>query len=105
VTDPERILDHPVLGPLPPARLVPYTYAGQTLSGREGDTVATAMWMAGIRAMHPGAGSATGNLYCGIGHCFACHLTVDGVQGVRACLVPLREGMCLQPDPDAEHAR
>ena len=30
---------------------------------------------------------------CGMGTCFECRVTVDGIQGRRACLEPVREGM------------
>ncbi len=102
--DAERVLEHPVLGPCPPSRPVTFTYAGQTLMGREGDTVASALWAAGIRALGRRAEGAAAGLYCGIGHCFACTLTVDRVQGVRGCLVPLRAGMRLEPDPGEDPA-
>jgi sarcosine oxidase subunit alpha len=32
-------------------------------------------------------------MYCGIGHCFECRVTVDGIPDVRSCLVEVREGM------------
>jgi sarcosine oxidase subunit alpha len=103
--DAERILDHPVLGRCAPPRPVSFTYAGQALTGWEGDTVATALWAAGIRALPRGGGAVGAALYCGIGHCFTCRLTVDGVQGVRGCLVPLRAGMRLEPDPEEKATR
>ena len=35
-------------------------------------------------------------LFCGIGICFDCLITVDGVPNQRACLVPVRPGMRLE---------
>lgn len=95
--DPERVHDHPVLGPAPAVGEVSFTYRGATITARAGDTIAVALWAVGVRATHPG----TPALYCGIGHCYACRVTVDGVQGVRACLVAVRAGMRvdLAPDP------
>jgi predicted molibdopterin-dependent oxidoreductase YjgC len=34
-------------------------------------------------------------LFCGIGACFDCLLTIDGRPAQRACLVPVRDGMIL----------
>jgi sarcosine oxidase subunit alpha len=106
--DPNRIADHPVLGPGPEPRIVTATYAGRPLTAWHGDTVAGALWAVGIRSVPSGPETEVGAVYCGIGHCFACRLTVDGVQGVRGCLVLIREGMQLEPDPEEDrpgHAR
>lgn len=94
--DPTRIDEHPVLGPAAQRAVVTFTHAGREATAREGDTVAVALWVAGLRASRPGAAM----LYCGIGHCFMCRLTVDGVRGVRACLVLVRPGLRTEPEPD-----
>ena len=63
----------------------------------EGDTVASALYRAGIRTFsrslkyHRRRG-----LYCGTGECPNCLLTVDGVPGVRSCVTPALEGMRLR---------
>jgi hypothetical protein len=36
---------------------------------------------------------------CGMGTCFECRLVVDGVGGVRSCLVEVREGMHVESTP------
>lgn len=43
------------------------------------------------------AGEPRGPL-CGMGICFECIVTVDGVAGVRACLEPVRDGMRVDTD-------
>lgn len=35
---------------------------------------------------------------CGMGTCFECRVTVDGVPAVRACLTPVHEGMRVTLD-------
>lgn len=35
---------------------------------------------------------------CGMGVCFECRVTVDGVAHVRACLTPVNEGMQVITD-------
>lgn len=37
-------------------------------------------------------------LFCGMGVCFDCLVTVDGRSGVRACVTPVREGMRVETD-------
>ena len=38
-------------------------------------------------------GRRTRGLFCGIGACFDCLATIDGVPGQRACLAPARPGV------------
>ncbi|MFD2761154.1 (2Fe-2S)-binding protein [Lentibacillus juripiscarius] len=93
----ERIINHPVLGPLEEQKEVSFTFNGQTLQGRENESIAAALLANGIRTLrlHEDSGSPRG-IYCNIGHCFECRITVNGKQGVRACLTPLQEGMTVQ---------
>ncbi|WP_418606078.1 (2Fe-2S)-binding protein [Georgenia sp. SUBG003] len=43
-----------------------------------------------------GRGGRPRGIFCGIGICHDCLVTVDGVPNQRACLVPLRSGMVLE---------
>lgn len=97
-----RVEAHPILGALPPARSVGFRFAGRPLAGREGEPIAAALLAAGIRTLRRTRrrGEPRG-IYCGIGHCFECRLTVDGCHGVRSCLTPLREGMEIEPEDGA----
>lgn len=85
-----------MLGVTPEARAVSFTFDGRDIDGRAGDTIASALWAAGVRVLGRAAGGGPRGLYCGIGHCFACRVTVDGVHGVRACLVLIRTGMRVE---------
>ena len=60
----------------------------------EGETLAAALWANGFISLghNPKTGSNRG-LYCGIGHCYECRVTVDGMEDIRSCLVQTREGM------------
>jgi sarcosine oxidase, subunit alpha len=75
-------------------RPIRFTYAGEELSGLEGDTVGSALFAAGRRVFsrsfkyHRPRG-----LLCCSGHCPNCMMTVDGVPNVRVCVEPLRAGM------------
>lgn len=35
-------------------------------------------------------------LFCGMGVCFDCLVVVDGREGVRACVTPVRDGMRVE---------
>jgi NADH dehydrogenase/NADH:ubiquinone oxidoreductase subunit G len=39
--------------------------------------------------------SGQASIFCGIGACFACVVTVDGIPNQRACLIDVRDGMVI----------
>ena len=73
---------------------LPFTFEGQPVEGREGDSVASALLALGHAATRDTAvyGTPRGP-YCMMGVCFDCLVTIDGVGNRQACLVPLRAGM------------
>lgn len=92
-----RILDHPVLGKLTIEKEIPFSFDGMKYTGYEGDTIASALLAQGIRKLrvHEESGSPRG-IYCNIGHCFECRVTVDGIPGIRACLTELNPDMVIE---------
>jgi len=67
---------------------------GQPLEARRGESLATALWANGILDLNANATAEDPRgMFCGIGHCYACRVTLDGVEDVRSCLVPVRGGM------------
>jgi sarcosine oxidase subunit alpha len=71
--------------------MITLTIDGRRVLVDEGTTVAVAMLQAGIRRE-----SVTGTPRepaCGMGICWECRATVDGVPGVRTCLMVAVEGM------------
>ncbi|WP_445515505.1 (2Fe-2S)-binding protein [Streptomyces sp. NEAU-174] len=75
------------------------TFDGTTVTARPGQSVGAALVAAGIVAWRTTRreGRPRG-LFCGIGVCFDCLITVDGRPGQRACLVPARDGMRLSAE-------
>ncbi len=62
-------------------------------------TVAVALLDAGQMAFRrDGAGRPRAPL-CGMGTCFECRVTIDGIAGTRACLVPVEDGMIVETGP------
>ncbi len=71
---------------------------GHPVSAHEGETIAGALLASGRRAWrHTRHGQPRG-LYCGIGLCFDCLVTVNGAPSVRACLTPVAAGMVVETD-------
>lgn len=100
-----RIVHHPVLGQLEQKKKVRFVFDGNTYEGFENDTIASALLAHGIRTLrkHEESGNPRG-IYCNIGHCYECRVTVNGESNVRACLTPIQENMVVesgkvQPSP------
>jgi sarcosine oxidase subunit alpha len=69
---------------------------GRTMRVEEGTTVAAAMVGAGITAFRDTASGNTRGPLCGMGTCYECRLTIDGVAHQRACLRVVTQGMVVQ---------
>jgi D-hydroxyproline dehydrogenase subunit gamma len=73
---------------------LPFTFEGQAVQGREGDSVAAALLALGHAALREtGVSGTPRGPWCMMGICFDCLVTIDGVGNRQACLVPLRAGM------------
>jgi predicted molibdopterin-dependent oxidoreductase YjgC len=73
---------------------VRFSFDGADISFEDGPTVGAALVAAGILAWRTTrvSGRPRG-LFCGIGVCFDCLITVDGMPNVRACITPATDGM------------
>jgi sarcosine oxidase subunit alpha len=93
-----RIDAHPILGPANPWEEVSFRWKGKRIAARKGEPIAAALLAAGIRCLRMSKSTnAPRGVYCGIGHCMECRVTVDGQTGVRACLSPVYGGEEVQP--------
>jgi NADPH-dependent 2,4-dienoyl-CoA reductase/sulfur reductase-like enzyme len=66
---------------------------GRRLDAPAGHTVAAALMAAGIRAFRRTMRDEPRGVFCGMGVCFDCLVTIDGVPHQRACMTELRAGM------------
>jgi NADPH-dependent 2,4-dienoyl-CoA reductase/sulfur reductase-like enzyme len=72
---------------------VRFTIDGRAAEAEPGVSLLAALWNAGARALRTSVtGEARGPL-CGMGTCFECRVTLDGVPHVRACLTPVCAGL------------
>ncbi|WP_219419853.1 (2Fe-2S)-binding protein [Pseudonocardia nigra] len=87
-----------------PADSLEIVFDGTPLPAVRGQSVGSALTDAGIRSWrstrkrHRPRG-----LFCGIGVCYDCLLTVDGRPNQRACLVPVHDGMRLESTEQVRH--
>jgi predicted molibdopterin-dependent oxidoreductase YjgC len=66
-------------------RPIAITVDGETVQGVAGRTVAGVLLAAGRLSWRTTRSGAPRGVFCGIGACFDCLLTVNGVADVRAC--------------------
>ncbi|MBN2126535.1 MAG: FAD-dependent oxidoreductase [Deltaproteobacteria bacterium] len=91
----KRITRHPILE-IPERREAPFTWNGQTLTGYEGEMIASALIANDVHIFghHHKDGSPQG-MFCANGQCSQCLVIADGVPA-KSCMTPLRDGMAIQ---------
>ncbi|NHI15661.1 (2Fe-2S)-binding protein [Microbacterium excoecariae] len=73
------------------------TFDGSPVPFRDGQTVGGALMAAGISSWRTTRrGGAPRGLFCGIGVCYDCLVTVDGDHAQRACVTPARAGQVVE---------
>ena len=92
-----RVEDHPIIGPLSPVETFEIVVDGKPVMARQGDTIASALVAEGVRVLRYSTkrGEPRG-MFCAIGRCTDCAMTVDGVPNVRTCMTPARPGMVVE---------
>lgn len=76
---------------------------GKPIEAYQGETVAAAMLAAGIRTFHKSHKlQQPRSLYCGMGICYECLVTINGVHAQRACITPVEEGMQIETCKELE---
>ncbi len=91
-----RITAHPILSATPRGSVAFY-WQGRELMAQAGETIASALFAAGIRVFghHPKDGSPQG-IFCANGQCSQCLVLADGMP-VKSCTAPVRPGMRVEP--------
>ncbi len=91
-----RMENHPVLD-FQRGDKVTFFYNGTPMEGYTSETVAAALHSAGIRQLgHSQNLNRPRGLFCAIGNCSSCFMTVDGEPNVRICVTKVREGMKVE---------
>ncbi len=92
-----RIKEHPILGPLEKRAVVKIEVDGRPIEAFEGEPIAAALMAAGISVFRytRKKGEPRG-VFCAIGQCTDCMMTVDGVANVRTCITPVKAGMKIK---------
>jgi predicted molibdopterin-dependent oxidoreductase YjgC len=76
-----------------PSPVVELEIDGVRTRAAEGQTIAALLIALDAHGWERIPGVASRGARCGIGSCNDCVVTVDGVPRVKACLMPIRQGM------------
>jgi predicted molibdopterin-dependent oxidoreductase YjgC len=66
---------------------------GMVVNAAAGDTIATVLLAHGVQVFGYDERHQPRGIFCGMGVCFDCLVTVDGIADVRACMTLAEEGM------------
>ncbi len=71
-------------------------YDGQPLLALRGESIAAALTANGIVLYRHTPRGARRGLYCGMGACFECLVTVNGKANQRACMTAVADGLTIR---------
>ncbi|MDP6785856.1 MAG: FAD-dependent oxidoreductase [Rhodospirillales bacterium] len=86
----------------PTGEPVRFSFDGSPVEGFEGESLAAALTAAGILALRHTKDGAPRGVFCGMGVCFDCLVTVNGRPGQRACLTKVEAGLRVHSRAPAE---
>lgn len=85
-------------------RTVTFYFEGRPSRGVEGQPIAKALFMAGVRTLSYSVKyKRPRSIHCARGRCVMCHMSVNGVPGVPTCITPLEEGMRIEREDYRPH--
>ena len=92
-----RVTNHPILGDQEEAVMVEITVDGKKMMAREGEMIAAVLMANGIKEhRHTHKNHEPRGIFCGIGQCTDCVMTVNGKPNVRTCITPVEAGMEIE---------
>ncbi len=92
----------PELPPVERGEPITVQVNGHPVSAYMGETVAALLLSEGIRTFrHTAKNGQPRSMFCGIGVCYDCLVTIDGVSNIRACLTPVAQGMAIETETRA----
>ena len=77
-----------------------FQWNGQPIEARPEDSIAAALTQAGIRTFGTSRTGRERGLFCGMGACQECLVTIDGNRSQRACMTEVRADMAVEAQDD-----
>ena len=76
---------------------IQFTFGGETITSRPGQSVAAALTEAGCREFRTTKSGAARGMFCGMGVCQDCLVEINGTANQRACLAKAEAGLTIFP--------
>lgn len=90
-------LDHSTK-PIFRGKPIEVTVNGRLVNAFEGELVSTVLQALGIHTFHRHKDGSPSGLYCLMGVCYQCLVTIDGLTNQRACQTYIKPGMRIETD-------
>lgn len=91
----KRITKHPILE-VPERKEVKFTWNGETLTGYEGEMIASALIANDVHVFgHHAKDNSPQGIFCANGQCSQCLVVADG-HPVKSCMTPLKQGSVVE---------
>lgn len=92
-----RIIDHPILGKEKRRKKITIIVDGKAVNAYEGEMIAAALIAAGKQYFRlTRRYEKPRGIFCAIGRCTDCVMTVNGIPNVRTCITPVEKGMVIE---------
>ncbi len=92
-----RIDEHPILGKTKRGEKVNIVVDGEVIEAYSGEPVAVALLAAGKKTLRKtGKTNEPRGIFCAIGLCTDCVMTVNGANNIRTCITPVEGKMIIQ---------
>jgi len=91
----KRIAKHPILE-IPKRKELGFTWNGETLTGYEGEMIASALIANDVHIFgHHAKDNSPQGMFCANGQCSQCLVVANGLP-VKSCMTPLKEGVVVE---------
>jgi predicted molibdopterin-dependent oxidoreductase YjgC len=92
-----RVQTHPILGKANWGKKITLMVDGKEISAFDGEPLAVALMNAGIYVLrYTSKGNSPRGVFCALGRCTDCVMTVNGQPNTRTCITPSRDGMIVE---------
>ena len=99
-----RVFHHPILGNMEKQKKAVIRVDGVEVEAYEGEPIAAALLAAGIKVFRTTRKrNEPRRVFCAVGRCTDCVMTVDGQPNVRTCVTPVRDGMEIRTQKALNH--